>query len=236
MTSPVARTHGWPFWLAALLFGVAAPVWLLSVIGLFGATFGLVDEQAELLVVTACALLLAAAPLGANRPTLAAFAAGGHGTGALMAIALACVAAVSAVQLATQIPEVWLYAAAPWLTAGVFARRAWVLWGKAAGSRRRFAFGLLALLLYVPALGVGGWMEADWRRVRPLLGSAEGADWQATLSRAWWLTRLPAGLKDLELQWDYCDASSGARLRLAVAGQTLFGDDYTQEDCEEYPW
>ncbi len=234
MTPPVARAHGWLFWVAALIFGVAAPVGLLGGIGLLGSVFGLVDQQAQLLVLTASGLLLAAAPLGPARPMFAALAAGGHIVGAWMALALAWMATEGALQLWSQVPVIWLlYALAPWLTAAVFGRRAWVLWRRAEGTPRRPAFAVIALLLYAPALGVGDWMDVEWRRVRPLLGSTEGADWEATLTRAWWLTRLP-GLQDIELQWDYCDASADAQVRLAAAGQQLFDDDFAQDDCEYY--
>lgn len=226
MQSPLAPPHGWLFGVGALLFGVLAPWLLLEPTGLLGtALVGLAEEQAQLLVLTASAVLLAAAPLRGNQPGLAAVAAGAHVLAALLALALACASTLAGAALG-----LWWLIPVPWLTAAVFTIRARRLWQDGGGARRGVLLALLSLVLYLPAIGAGHWMSTEWRRVVPLLASTDGATRDAALNRGWWLTRLDAS-QDLDLWTAYCESSGEGQSRLAEAGKRLFEEDYAAGDC-----
>ncbi len=228
MAAAGGPTHGWGFWLAAVLFGVVAPVFLLGPIGLGAALFGLEDPQLQLLVLTAVVLLVVAAPLRA-RPGWCAFAAGGHALGAGIAAALAAVNTPQILQAFAISPILAAYVLTAWLTAAVFARRAWVLWRRAAGVWRA-PLAALALAIYLPALPLGHALTAEWDRVRPFLGSARGEAWEDAVTEAWWLTRL-GGLHDFDLDADWCSAAGDDRVHLRRAAARLFGREPEEDLC-----
>lgn len=226
MQSPVAAPHGWLFGVGVLLFGVGAPWLLLEPIGLLGtALVGLAEAQAQLLVLTASAVLLAAAPIRGDRPGVAAVAAGAHALAALLALALACAATLACAALG-----LWWLIPVPWLTLGVFTIRARRLWQDGGGARRRVLLSVLSLVLYLPAIGVGHWMSTEWRRVVPLLASTDAATWDGALNRGWWLTRLDAS-QDLDLWTAFCESGGDGQARLAEAGKRFFEQDYAAGDC-----
>lgn len=227
-TAAAGAAHGWGFWLAAALFGVVAPVFLMRPIGLGAALFGLEDPQLQLLVLSAVVLLVAAAPLR-TRPAWCAFAAGGHALGAGIAAALAAVNTPQLLPAFAISPILAAYVVTAWLTAAVFARRAWVLWRRAAGVRRA-PLAALALAIYLPALPLGHALTADWDRVRPLLGSARGEAWEDAVSEAWWLTRL-GGLHDFDLAADWCSAAGDDRVQFGRAAARLFGREPEEDLC-----